>query len=324
MSLNFERARHGWLRACALVFGALVSLPFATRADSTPHRLVILQSEAPGVSARLRRHVDEQVLESLRQRAAFEQAYVSPVPFEDVELAAGCSGREAGCLQRIAATLDADWMMVRELAKDESGRVYLTLVAHDGPGAIVTRRAVAEVAENRRQTPAQVVPLLIDRLYPESGASESSASAARVVLPAPKLERERVRPERERGPDAASAGRSSAKIVGWTSAAAGGALLAAGMVVGALSLRDQRTHDDLSVGSELEADRARALFSRANRRTDIANGLIIGGAGAGAVGIAALLWNYFRPKRDERLSVRVLPARSGVALSLRASFRGGI
>lgn len=311
MRLTYERATNSWLRVLTLTACVMTSLPLGANAE--PPRLVVLQSDGE-VSPKLRKDVDEQLRSSLGRRPTFKEAYVSPVPFEDVELAAGCSGREAGCMQRIAATLDADWIMVRELARDERGHVYLTLVAHDGSGAIETRRAIAEVAATGRQTPEQVVPLLIDRLYPESKEAAPPARASVAARPKVDARVAAAKPERQRSP---------AKIVGWSSLATGGALVAAGAVMNALSRRDARTHNALSISEDYEALDAVALFSRARRRNDIANALIIGGASAGTVGVAALLWDYFRPPRDKRVSVRVLPARSGVALSLRASFRGG-
>jgi hypothetical protein len=321
MNMDFTMQRsEKCKRGAALGLAALLcSLPFSTDAqdvstkarDSQP-RVVVLQSDDQEIDEKFRREVDRLTLKAMAARADFANAYVSPVPFEDVELAAGCSGRDSGCLQRIAATLDADWIMVRALEREPSGRTYLTLVAHDGPIAIVTRRAVAELSTRGDQTPDKVVPLLVERLYPRETHVPSAATPR--VLPKPRFVDDDQATRRRASP---------AKIVGWTSAAAGGALLAAGVVVGALARNDQRKHEALDVSTKPAADQASDLFSRAQRRTDIANGLMLGGAGAGTVGVAALLWDALRPKSDKRLSVRVAPVRSGVALALRTSFRGG-
>lgn len=286
----------------------------ASAQEGDERRVVVLQSDGSDpIDEQLRRSVDRLTLEAMTKRAGFERAYLSPVPFNDVELAAGCSGRDAGCLQRIAATLEADWLMVRELTREPSGRIYLTLIAHDGPSAIITRRAVAEIAKSGTQAAERVVPLLVERLYP--GRVVAAPPPQSRELPAPALA---PRPARDdRGP-------SPAKVIGWSSAAAGGALLAAGVVVGTLARSDARKHERLDLRSMPAVDGAHDLFARAQRRTDIANALLIGGASAGTVGVAALLWDYLRPKRDERLSLRVGPARGGVAVSLRASFRGGL
>lgn len=282
--------------------------------EGAERRVVVLQSDgSDAIDEQLRRSVDDLTLEAMTKRAGFERAYLSPVPFGDVELAAGCSGRDAGCLQRIAATLEADWLMVRELTREPSGRIYLTLIAHDGPSAIITRRAVAEIAKSGTQAAERVVPLLVERLYPGRVSAASPAEAR--ALPAPVLS------SRPAGDDS---GPSPAKVIGWSSAAAGGALLAAGVVVGALGHSDAREHERLKLGSPESVDGAHDLFARAQRRTDIANALFIAGASAATVGVAALLWDYLRPKRDERVSLGVGPARGGVALSLRASYRGGL
>lgn len=305
----------------ALAFVALLLVTSTLRADddapaqeSADRRVVVLQSEGRGpIDPQLRREVDRLTLEAMTKRAGFERAYLSPVPFNDVELAAGCSGRDAGCLQRIAATLEADWLMVREIAREPSGRLYLTLVAHDGPSAIITRRAVAEIAKSGTQAVEQVVPLLVERLYP--GRVPSAAATPVQEPPTPMLAKQAARDDR---------GPSPAKVVGWSSAAVGSALLVAGAVVGTLGRADAREHERLELGSMEAVDGAHDLFARAQRRTDIANALLIGGASAAAIGATALLWDYLRPKRDERVSLRVGPARGGVAVSLRASFRGGL
>jgi hypothetical protein len=313
---KIERERYT-SRAALLIVALLTIAASRAGAQEPERRLLILQNEAGQIDGKLRGEVDRLVLEAVSERAAFT-AYVSPVPFDDVELAAGCSGRDAGCLQRIAATLDADWLLVRDLAKD-GGRTYLTLIAHDGPSAMVTRRAVAELSSKRQQTPKELVPQLIERLYP--GRGDPGTVGGRGALPAPTLALDNTR----------SDGRqySPARIVGWSAAASGGALLVAGVVVGALSRADERANARLLIkGDPFEqrdrADQARDLMDRAERRTKVANGLMFSGAGVGVAGVTALLWEYLRPKRDQRLSVGVAPVRSGLALGVRSNFGGGI
>jgi hypothetical protein len=123
------------------------SASLAARADDPVRRLLVLHSGGEDVPARLRDEVDHLVLSAVAERVRFATAYGSEVPFEDIELAAGCSARGADCMQRIAASLDADWILVRELSSDRNGNTYLTLIAHDGPQAMVTRRAVAQLGE---------------------------------------------------------------------------------------------------------------------------------------------------------------------------------
>ncbi|MET0284133.1 MAG: hypothetical protein ABW352_06675, partial [Polyangiales bacterium] len=228
-------------------------------------------------------------------------SYVSPVPFEDVELAAGCSSQaqDADCLQRVAGSLGADWLLVRELHKDSKGRVSLTLIAHDGPQAIVTRRAVAGLGTGK-QAPAQVVPMLIERLYPQQNIGDRPLREPRSLSPA--------------------------NVVGWSSTAVGGGLLAAGITMGVLSKRDHDKYERTDIRTRADADQAHDLLEKSQQRARVANGLLIGGAGAGAAGALALLWKYIRPKPDAEQPVRVgaAPYRGGFKVSLTGAWKGGL
>jgi hypothetical protein len=294
----------------ATVFSSLAAYAARVQAQagSSERRLVVLHRGGEAVPAELRAEVDQLVLRAVTERVHFAAAYGSQVPFEDVELAADCTARDTDCMQRIATSLDADWLLVRELVRDREGQVYLTLVAHDGPQAIVTRRAVARLAAAPND-PAHVVPMLVERLYPGASDTVASASPARDALPSVD----------------ASSGRSPLRMIGWSTLAAGSGLLAAGITIGALSQRDHRAYGDAQINTPADVDRASEELDRAQKRARIANGLLIGGAAAGAAGAVALLWSYLRPRPDERsLRVRVAPSRAGVALSLGGAWRGGL
>lgn len=296
------------------------------RAEHDPsQRLVVLRSDGPRIDDALKAEVDRAVLETVLGRARFSEAYASPVPYAEVELAAGCDQGEAGCLQRIAATLDTDWLLVRDLVRDGQGRVFLTLIAHDGSNAIVTRRAIAEISPKTQQRPGEVVPLLVDKLYPgrtlaDSPRAEAPVAAATSATPLPAVTDSEATGPAEPGPRT----RSPAKIVGWSATSIAGALVVAGIVVGSLSRGDQRQHERLPIEHRSDTDRAYELLDQARRRTDIANGLLFGGAGLGAIGLASLAFHHFRPPMDDRVSVRVKPARAGVAVALRATWQGGL
>lgn len=264
-------------------------------------RLVVLQRGGEDIAQPLIADVDRTLAGAVRSQIPGATLYVSPVPFEDVELAAGCSSQEqdADCLQRIAGSLGADWLLVREVSRDRAGHVYLTLVAHDGPQAIVTRRAVAQLAGAKR-SPSHVVPMLIERLYPSQNAGDRPLTSPR--------------------------GSSPASVVGWSSTAVGGSLLAAGLAMGVLSHRDHRSYEKMDIESQADVDRARDMLDRSQQRARVANGLLIGGAGAGAAGALALLWKYVRPKPDEQQKVKLGVAyyRGGLKLSLNGAWRGGL
>jgi hypothetical protein len=304
--LNPSRARESrtfvaWAMLAALNFLAASANAQGELSLMPQQRLVLLQRGGEGIQGSLITEVDGTIAGAVRAQIPGASLYVSPVPFEDVELAAGCNSQEqdADCLQRIAGSLGADWLLVRELNRDRNGRVYLTLVAQDGPQAIVTRRAVAQLSGAKRN-PSQVVPMLVERLYPQQNAGDRPLTAPR--------------------------GLSPASVVGWSSTAVGGSLLAAGVAMGVLSQRDHRAYQRADIDSAADVDRARDLLDRSQQRARIANGLLIGGAGAGAAGALALLWKYVRPKPDEQQKVRLGVAyhRGGVKVSLNGAWRGGL
>lgn len=267
----------------------------SARAEEQGRRLVVLHRGGDDVPLQLRNEVDHLVLSAVAEHVRLAQAYGSEVPYEDIELAAGCTARGADCMQRIAASLDADWILVRELVRDRNGIVYLTLIAHDGPEAIVTRRAVAQLGEGERD-PVGVVPMLIGRLYPSDTQGEPNTNV-----------------------------RSPARVFGWSSAALGSGLLAAGAAMGALSQRDHRTYKDAHFQIRDDVDRAADALDRAQKRARLANGLLISGAAASAAGAAALLWSYLKPRPDARqVRVGLTPSRSGVALSIAGAWQGGL
>lgn len=279
----------------ALVLVLLCGLASAARAEAGGPHLVVLQRDVERVPAVLRDEVDRCLLSSISARAGFTSVYASQVPLDEVELAAGCSSKDADCMQRIANTLDADWLLVRELARDNAGRVLLTLIAHDGPTALVTRRAVAPVSDGAA-APARIVPQLVERLYPRGHASAAEGR-----------------------------GWSASELLGWSTAGAGLGLVAAGSVVGALSRSDHRAYGRTEIHSPADVDRAEQLLGRAQQRAGIANGLLIGGAAASVAGAATLLWTYLHPRPEERrVALRISPARSGLSVSLAGAWRGGL
>lgn len=269
----------------------------AARADAAVRRLVVLHSGGEGVPATLRNEVDHLLLSAVAERVRFAQAYGSQVPFEDIELAAGCTARGADCMQRIAASLDADWILVRELSSDRNGNTFLTLIAHDGPQAMVTRRAVAQLGDGERD-PVGVVPMLVERLYPADPRLEAQSNTN---------------------------ARSPARVVGWSSAVLGSGLLVAGAAMGVLSSRDHRSYKEARFEVPADVDRGQASLERAQKRASVANGLLISGAAASAAGAAALLWSYLKPRPDARqIRVGLTPSRSGVALMMAGAWQGGL
>lgn len=317
---------HGWgrvLYVMSVLIGGLLTVGSA--AAEAPKRLVVLHGADDIVEGALRVDVDALVLRTLSERAGFSSVYASPIPFEDVELAAGCSSRDADCLQRIAATLGADWVLVREFARDRSGNQYLTLIAHDGPRALVTRRAVAEISTHPQSAPTRVVPLLLERLYP---TQQPAVTATPTAQPTPSAQTTPASEPRGTPAPIDTAPRdgvSPAAIIGWSMVGVGLTLSASSIALFSLSRRDQRAYADTEIRTTDDVDRALALDERAEKRSRYARGLAIGGVSAAALGVATLVWHRLRSRRVESVPVAVtlLPSRGGLALALSGAWRGG-
>ena len=309
-------------RSIVLLLFLVLNVAHAQRAEAqaaAPQRVVILRGGAADVDDVLREEIDRAVVESMTGRRGFSSVDASPVPFEDVELAAGCNGRDADCLQRIAATLEADWLMVRELSRDREGNTYLTLIAHDGPEARITRRAVAEVSEHPQSAPSRVVPLLIDRLYP---TLPPAASAPPEGAPAPLA----TESSRSLTPQRRDGRWSTMTIAGVATIGASAVALTSGITLWALSRRDARAYEKADIRSPSSADEAIDLHDRAERRARLGRGLVVGGTLAAVAGAVTLLWTPLRQPRGSsaRLALGLGPARAGLNLALSGSWRGAL
>ncbi len=208
---------------------------------------------------------------------------------------------------------------------------------------------VAEVAPEGAQAPARVVPGAIDQLYAEQllapGASPQSTrgeAPARTDDAGPSERAASGGPTRAAlGTSAAARGRAASQpaelahrgvspagaAVGWTATVIGGGVLAAGTVMGVLSQRDNHAYRDADIQTTEDVERAAARLDRARDRARSANVLLIGGAAASAVGVATLLWTYFRPRpaADTRsVALELTPVRAGAGLSLRGRWGGGL
>jgi len=279
--------------------GLLGPAPAAFAEDA--QRVVVVQRDGADVPRALREDVDKRVIEALDGRPHVGSAYASRVPLEDIELAAGCSARDVDCTHRIAASLDADWLLVRELGRDRAGHAYLTLIAYDGRGALISRRVVSAIGDAQHPV-TRVVPSLIDSLYPET----------------------RAMPLREPAKEASPAG----KVVGWSTAGAGASLLVVGSVMAALSKHDHAAYQRAVLRTRGDVDYADGMLSRSRDRARISNGLLLGGAAAGLAGAATLLWTYLHGSRSDEQAkgtqIAIAPASAGFGMSLAGAWRGGL
>jgi hypothetical protein len=275
---------------------AAVTEPAAQLPTEERARLVVLHRDGQGIPDTLRSQVDQQLLQSIGSQLRAASAYSSDVPFGDVELAAGCSARDPDCMQRIAASLGADWLLVRELFRDASGTIFLTLVAHDGPAAMVTRRAVGSLSAE--ESPDKVVPVLVTRLYPTPSTQDTHDERPSLQV---------------------------ATIAGWSATGAGLALITVGVVMGVLSRSAHSDYENTKIHFASDVDRAQDLLSRSQQRARVANGLLIGGAVTGVAGIATLVWATLRGRADRRgVELELTPEPQGAGIALSGAFGGAL
>jgi hypothetical protein len=290
--------RRAW-RAICLALCTSVTLLGSARADASGPRLVVLRNDV--ARTELSGPVDRALLTALEEQGRFGSTYVSPTPFEDIRLAAGCEGRTTDCVQRIATTLAADWVLVRELRRDDAGRVVLQLVAQDGPAAS-TRRAEARVA--KAGSPEQVVAQLVSELYASAEPAQASAPAL------------------SRNDDASELHRP-AKVVGFTLLASSGALLASGAVLGIISRQDLDRYARTEVVDAASAEHAQSLLDDARHRSRVANALFASGGVTALTGTSILIWRRTRMKREAlRVTMNLLASPRLAGLQVRGTFEG--
>lgn len=289
----------GLLGRCALAlwFGLSFFAPLA-RAEDGPRQLSVLQAAVVGVDGAAVARVDRALQDTLAtQRRQSSVVQTSPVPFEDVQLIAGCGADETACLQLIANQLGSDALLVRRLVAQPDGRALLTLTAYTTqPGAMATppREVSALIAWTEAQGAERAVQQLMAQLYP--GAPEPVRDVPPpVVAPVVETPPEPV-VEQAAPPPAEDLGTSSRprwpSRLGWSVAAVGCGLLVGGLISGAASRRDERAYASAPIVDGPSVDRAHSLLDDADRHARLANGLIIGGAVVSTAGLATVLWRW--------------------------------
>jgi hypothetical protein len=319
----------------------------AARAEASPRQLSVLNTVNAGVSEAQTAAVDRVLREALAQRLPGSRVETSPVPFEDVQLVAGCGSDEPTCLQQIANQLGSDALLVRRLAAQPDGSALLTLIAYDvqavplgshtDPARAATLRSRAE--EPRASTPPLPPPAAprqvstrIDWTVPQAAEGAvlqllaqlqagPSAPPAPVELPPPAVEVEAPTTTTSAPPAAPTRWQSR---LGWSMAAVGCGLIAGGMISGAASRRDEESYANIVIGDAEAVDEAHALLTSAKRHARIANGLFIAGAVTTTAGLATVLWRWAALRKDARpTALAVQPARGGLMLSISGSWQGG-
>lgn len=299
----------GLLGRCALALWFCLSLRTSSaRAEEGPRQLSVLHAAVAGVDAASIARVDRALQDTLAtQRRQSAVVQTSPVPFEDVQLIAGCGADETACLQLIANQLGSDALLVRRLVAQPDKRALLTLTAYSTqPGAAATppREVSALIDWTEVQGAERAVQQLMAQLYP--AGPEPVREVPPPVL-APVVEEVAPEPvvaaEPPPTPDLDSTSRARwPSRLGWSVAAVGCGLLVAGAVSGAASRRDERAYARAPIVDGPSVDRARALLDDADRHARLANGLLIGGAVVSTAGLATVLWRWAAERAETRRS----------------------
>jgi len=290
----------GLLGRCALALWFGLALRTASaRAEEGPRQLSVLHAAVVGVDPAAVARVDRALQDTLAtQRRQSSVVQTSPVPFEDVQLIAGCGADETACLQLIANQLGSDALLVRRLVAQPDRRALVTLTAYaTQPGATPTppREVSALIDWTEAQGAEHAVQHLMAQLYPAPPEPVQDVPPP-VVAPVVEAPTEPM-PEQQAAPptseDLGSSSRSRwPSRLGWSVAAVGCGLLVAGIVSGAASRRDERAYARAPIVDGPSVDRAHSLLDDADHHARLANGLIIGGAVVSTAGLATVLWRW--------------------------------
>lgn len=324
--------RSPWCGALALAFVLWLCGP-AALADAPPRQLSVLNAAVVGVSAEASASVDQALREALAEHLKSSKLETSPVPFEDVQLIAGCGSDEPTCLQLIAEQLGSDALLVRRLDAQADGSALLALTAFaTPPGAQPT--PPRQVSTRIEWTQPQAAQRAVQQLLVELQLQPPPAPAS--VAPAPADDaRVDATDEQPPGTTPPSPMRWQWRL-GWTMSAVGCGLLAAGLITGAAARRDEEAYADVVIDGPKAVDEAHAALDDAERHAAIANGLFIAGAVTATAGLATVLWRWAALRKDAggtlgssadearpSTALSLLPTRAGLMLSIHGSWQGG-
>lgn len=291
-----------WVGAC------LWPLAMAGVARAEPaSNVVVLRSADASTSTELSEAVDAALLRDLSAIAGIDQPVVSPVDYVEVQLNLGCSEESRACFESIAATLGVSAVVLRTLrATSDGGRRlelrYFVLGSRDEP-AVVSAQVGAEAdAELVAQ-----VPVLVRQLF---GIPEVAPAAAPVEPPPPKPV------------PIASDDEGPSLVLPVVTIGVGAALLATGIVVGALAQHDFDAWKKSPVGSTEQAADADAEYGALEDRALIANVLMPAGAvvlAAGGTWLALELSSDDAPG-GAQARVALVPTAGGLALAASGRF----
>jgi hypothetical protein len=289
--------------ASTYIVASLLGTLLASNASANSRadvRVIVLRAST--IAGDIETRIDSALLASLSTEAGFGQAEISPVPLRDLGLAAGCDDRSRTCLTRIAGTVDADVVIVRDLAQ-ANDRPLLALTSFDALGV----GAPIYVERSIEQEPDDEVAAMIRELYAEP--LPASPSRQHAVMPPPTVEaRQRWQPADE------SRGISAVAVV---TLGIGVAALGAAAVFGIAADRSHDAYAGTVVRSNADANRALEHLETAEDRALAANILYGAGGALLAVGATLLLVDLTSDDDDDdvSLSVSASPVAAGIVLA---------
>ena len=258
-------------------------------------RVIVLRSTAD--AGEMQARVDRALLASLSTEAGFGAAEISPIPLRDLGLAAGCDDRSRSCLTRIAGTVDADVVIVRDIAQTED-RPVLALTSFDALGV----GAPIYVERSLEEAPEDEVATMVRELYTEPVPAAPTRETT--VVPAPTVAARSIEP----------ADGGSLAPVSFVTLGVGVAAIGAAAVLGLGAARAHDTYASTLVRSDADADRALEHLETAEDRALAANILYGAGGALLAVGATMLIVDLTSDDDDVGLSVSATPVAGGVVL----------
>jgi len=317
----------------------------AALADAPPRQLSVLNAAVAGVGAAQSASVDQALHEALAEHLKGSKLETSPVPFEDVQLIAGCGSDEPTCLQLIAEQLGSDALLVRRLDAQPDGSALLVLTAYaTRPDAPPSPPRLASTRIDWTQPGA--AQGAVQQLLVQLQLQPPPAPAPVVLAPADDTALDTTQ-EQPASTAPASPMRWQRRL-GWTLSAVGCSLLAAGLITGAAARRNEEAYANVVIDGPKAVDEAHAALDDAERQAAIANGLFIAGAVTATAGLATVLWRWAALRKDARATLgsraqepraatlgarserprteavlSLLPTRAGLMLSISGSWQGG-
>jgi hypothetical protein len=269
-------------------------------------------------------------------RALSEHGFLvtaSPLPFQDAQLVAGCTGALRDCGSQVAQVLDSEHLAVALLEHEESDPgAGLRLFVFESSGAVRDGFARLPHASDEPLEPS--MRDLIQRVLgaaPGAATGASPPAPSRAAAPPASTPATEAKYTFADPPNRTERARRARilPVVGWTTLGVGGSLLVAALGTSIAAQRADQAYAERKVLSREDADRALAHYQTAQHRTEAARVLWGVGAGTAAAGAFLLLWQHFAGSADRNLQSdmshmsdrRVLrwgvtPARSGVSLAL--------